>query len=442
MGLTTASKRKSVISVEGVSGDGNSGNGRQGEIEGDTNKVVDVLIDVEDGEQPFSKKRFLFGMFLILCVVAIWVGSSELMQFIYSSDDTSFSKPFFLTYYSTAAFTIHLIGFLFKRKWRDDFCAMFSEDKVKEEEKSNVRSGLIGNNKTRNYSSANIADKRAKGVESLSMRETIRVSLIFCVIWFAANYSFNLSLYYTSVSSSTVLSSLSGFFTLILGAIFPSSVLDGFTASKLAVVVMSLCGVIMVTFSDSGKEQNGDGKDGIVGDLISVFSAFLYGCYLTFLKRTCGDEDRINMSQFFGFVGLFNIVLLWPLFLIFHYTGWETFEFPTSVTWGYLTLNSLIGTVLSDYLWFWSTLLTSPLLATLGLALSMPVAIVVDSIMGKVTLSALFVGGAIVVFFGFVFMNLISYYASKREKDNPGSHLNAFDLFFHKLFQKVFWRKQ
>lgn len=35
--------------------------------------------------------------------------------------------------------------------------------------------------------------------------------------------------------------------------------------------------------------------------------------------------------------------------------------------WLYLTVNGLIGTVLSDLLWLWSVLLTSPLVATIGL---------------------------------------------------------------------------
>lgn len=35
--------------------------------------------------------------------------------------------------------------------------------------------------------------------------------------------------------------------------------------------------------------------------------------------------------------------------------------------WLYLTINGLIGTVLSDFLWLWAVLLTSPLVATVGL---------------------------------------------------------------------------
>lgn len=44
----------------------------------------------------------------------------------------------------------------------------------------------------------------------LSTAETIRLALTFCLLWFMANYTTNASLAYTSVTSSTILSSMSG----------------------------------------------------------------------------------------------------------------------------------------------------------------------------------------------------------------------------------------
>ena len=34
------------------------------------------------------------------------------------------------------------------------------------------------------------------------------------------------------------------------------------------------------------------------------------------------------MQLFFGFVGLFNIVVCWPIGIILHFTGVERFEVP------------------------------------------------------------------------------------------------------------------
>jgi solute carrier family 35, member F5 len=36
------------------------------------------------------------------------------------------------------------------------------------------------------------------------------------------------------------------------------------------------------------------------------------------------------MQLFFGFVGLFNIVVCWPIGVILHFTGVERFELPSA----------------------------------------------------------------------------------------------------------------
>lgn len=57
-----------------------------------------------------------------------------------------------------------------------------------------------------------------------------------------------------------------------------------------------------------------------------------------------------------GFVGLFNLLLLWPGFFLLHYTGFEDFEFPNKVVLMCIVINGLIGTVLSEFLWLWYVL--------------------------------------------------------------------------------------
>lgn len=40
------------------------------------------------------------------------------------------------------------------------------------------------------------------------------------------------------------------------------------------------------------------------------------------------EESRVDMQLFFGYVGLFNISLLWPIALLLHWLGVESLEFP------------------------------------------------------------------------------------------------------------------
>ena len=49
-----------------------------------------------------------------------------------------------------------------------------------------------------------------------SVKNTFRVALMFCPVWFMMNYTFNASLQLTSVSSNTILSSISAPATFIL----------------------------------------------------------------------------------------------------------------------------------------------------------------------------------------------------------------------------------
>jgi solute carrier family 35 protein F5 len=84
-----------------------------------------------------------------------------------------------------------------------------------------------------------------------------------------------------------------------------------------------------------GNNDNGRGsfphksaRQVALGDAMALLSAVLYGVYAVLMKKRIGDERRISMPVFFGLVGLFNVLLLWPGFLILHFTGVEPFELP------------------------------------------------------------------------------------------------------------------
>ena len=53
-----------------------------------------------------------------------------------------------------------------------------------------------------------------------------------------------------------------------------------------------------------------------------------------------------------GFVGLFNVVVMMPVVVVWHWSSLETFEWPpNSTVWTLLLVNGLVGTVLSELLW-------------------------------------------------------------------------------------------
>ena len=65
---------------------------------------------------------------------------------------------------------------------------------------------------------------------------------------------------------------------------------------------------------------------------------------------------------------------------------------------------ALIGAVLSDVIWAFSIKYLNPALSTLGITLTIPLSMIVDSILHGYVYSALYICGAILVIFGFVIM--------------------------------------
>ena len=65
------------------------------------------------------------------------------------------------------------------------------------------------------------------------------------------------------------------------------------------------------------------------GVLWSVFSALIYSVYLVSLSRQFKTESKnLPVALFFGFVGLFVFLLMWPGLAVVHFVGFEEFETP------------------------------------------------------------------------------------------------------------------
>eukprot|EP00758_Cryptobia_borreli_P014631 Tbor_TRINITY_DN5939_c0_g1::TRINITY_DN5939_c0_g1_i5::g.18729::m.18729/K15289/SLC35F5; solute carrier family 35, member F5 len=259
-----------------------------------------------------------------------------------------------------------------------------------------------------------------EGQESPSFRETDELkpyslykiakgALFFCPVWFLANVLFNYSLAYTSVASNTIISTTSSIWTIVTSKVLLNHNIC--MVHKMIAVVFSLTGAVLVALYDSSNgsvsEVTFDAKS-VIGNVLALVSAMFYACYITVLKWALPDDNRFRVGMVFGFVGLWNIVLMWPGIVLLHCTGIEIFELPSPMVFLALAANSAIGTNLSDVMLAKSVLLTSPLVATLGLSLTIPIAMLADSIMKSKEYSPLYILGALLVIIGFVTVNLRS----------------------------------
>lgn len=298
-------------------------------------------------------RRLALGIFILLLVDVIWVASSELSVYIFNN--TGFDKPFFSTYLKTSMFSLYLLGFIFWRPWRHQCSHSNHDERIYQEVDANEDEGDPLSPESRHLSEPSYVplklqeshekssdgesdDSSVKSVRfskltevrqmsesdavdamlsrlsfsasiraeqlalqqanKLSMKEVMKVSCIFCLLWFAGNYAYQISLSDTEAGVVNVISSASGLFTLILAAIFPSSVADKFTISKLVSVLLMVVGVGLISLEDISLE----GKSVPVGVIWALAGAVLYACYMVFLKWRVPTEEQMDFTMFFGVV--------------------------------------------------------------------------------------------------------------------------------------------
>ena len=269
--------------------------------------------------------------------------------------------------------------------------------------------------------------------------------------------------------SSTVLSSTASVFTFIFALKWGD---ETFNKWKLLGVMMAFFGSFATSLHDVGNDDSNDGdmddtnkpfQSQLWGDIAGLISAVGklnthtkrmnthfeqsqrkysnfcfkcttgYGIYTVLLRALCSDESRVSMNLFLGYIGLWNSILLSP-FLIWYFVHDsnsddldlsnkleivsvnkydESHRFLTAqkITWFVffcLVVKGLFDNVLSDYLWARGIVLTSATVATVGLGLTIPLALLSDLFIMKRTDVWSFesVLGAMLVLLGFIFVNV------------------------------------
>lgn len=412
------SERSTVGDGASVRGSGKSANGFLGKL---------------------GRWRRAVGLLLLFCTVFLWTASNFLASAVFADD--TYSKPYFVTYFNTAFFIIPLVPILIRKayrhpeeleEWRADLHgvlrrkysplrpllkpAEYQRRAGRNEDMSGSQQLLLGDDEMEATEASDIEQIKSRSTEpatgQLTLPETARLSLEFCMLWFLANYFVAACLEYTTVASSTILTSTSSVFTLIFGSMFR---VERFTLKKLIAVLASLAGIVLISSIDlSGRDNDADHRGDFpektsweiaVGDGFAFLSAVLYGIYAVFMKSRIGDESRVSMPLFFGLVGLINVLLLWPGFFLLHVTGIERFELPPSGWVLLIIVCNSMASLVSDMSWAYAVLLTSPIVVTVGLSMTIPLSLIGQIVLNSQTASPLYWVGAVVVVLSFVFVN-------------------------------------
>jgi drug/metabolite transporter (DMT)-like permease len=177
--------------------------------------------------------------------------------------------------------------------------------------------------------------------------DVLKIALIVSPIWFIANCFYNYSLFMTSITSSTIISNLSGSFTLAFSYL---SGVEEVTIPKVLGVVLCFIGAIVATLQDAESKSSFVGPSSFWGDLVALFAAIGYGVYTTVIRKKIPDDSGISMQLLLGYIGLVNFVLLLPVLIVFCVLNYGNIMAATSTILGFIILTGIIDNALSDYL--------------------------------------------------------------------------------------------
>jgi len=405
--------------------------------------------------------KYLLGLVFIILVTIIWSAASVITQYIYVNE--KFQSPILLTYISSSLFSIYLVlwqillklGFvkdnrnLLVQRRNDNNndkkdLSLYNPLVYDETTADNLHDNSINTDNNSNNSSNDYEDnihldninksndkfnifyqikKLLKPIpENYTNEQILYAGLLLFPLWFISNCLYDYSLLLTSITSSTIISNFAGIFTLFFSWLFG---IENVTKEKLSVLFICMIAIILVTLNDV--ENVNDNNHSFIGDFLTLLGAMGYGLYTTILRIKVTSDDSVPMPLLLGYLGLSTAILCSPLILLMSLLHIDNFDKMTFSVFGFILLNGFLDNVIADYLWARAVLLTSPTVATVGLSLTIPLAILCDFIIrGEFSLYSFI--GAILFILGFIILNInfndIKYCKKNNRQENENIVLN------------------
>eukprot|EP00899_Mesostigma_viride_P002739 jgi/Mesvir1/12466/Mv00618-RA.1 len=168
-------------------------------------------------------------------------------------------------------------------------------------------------------------------------------------------------------------------------------------------------GGMLSSMADPDRDHYHGHHISLYGDVLVLASALVYAVYTVALRLKLGSDGRVSMPLFFGLLGLFNLLLMAPLLaadtLWWHPEGIEKLRANPHLLLLVLA-KGLLDNVLGSLLWARAVLLTSPTVATVGLSVQIPLAILLDFFVHNLRATFVLLFGGALILAGFLGVNL------------------------------------
>jgi len=306
------------------------------------------------------KSRHALGFGMLFATILLWVGSSVALQTIFQSVEFHFEQPLFVTLFNSAMSSTLLLP----HALRSCSNCLLPGSALQAPQGSESSP----NQKERRSASDSSAGDSFLGVLSLSV--TIGA------FWLSAQCVFNFSLLYTSVATSTVLSSSSSVFTLIFSMLICN---DSFKMFSFSAAITSVAGCAIVVLHSPMNVSESATTNSNLGNVLTLIAAALFAFVSVLIRKMA--PPGFDLSKFLGMNGIISTCISPIVLYAAHQSGLESFRPPSPVTLAFLSLNALFGCTMANYLYTSAMLLLSPLVASVCMSLSIPVSAVVDEML-------------------------------------------------------------
>ncbi|XP_050423833.1 solute carrier family 35 member F5 isoform X3 [Adelges cooleyi] len=322
-----------------------------------------------------STQRLIFGLLLLLLADIIWIMSSQFKNYVpYQSND--YKKPFFLAYTKASMFTIYFLIYVIFKELRKP-CGnqtnyMFVNfDTTEDDDEDN--DNVFSDENDRLSSSSYVPIKNPSMTSGTESDDSGNIKSSNKIVRF--NKVAEVRHLSETEAKEALMSRLSYAATLRAREVcrLSKQLLNLHQTAKLAFTVAPLVILIIPDFHNSFNKM-------YIGFFFSLCSALFYALNIVTLRSWVDHEDKLDITLYFGLVGLFNVLMFWPLFIVFHYFELEAFEWPNKQQAINLLINGVVKATLPEIIWLWGCLLTSSIIATMSIGLTIPMSLVFQGI--------------------------------------------------------------